>query len=75
METREAKLIQNTLNTTYNETMEFLLNKDDWQKFDNLPAVCDGVLHAVFEMIFDAAPDKERANELINHRLNHFLND
>ena len=78
MEKRKAKIIQNTLNitsTTYNETFEFLLSRENWQRFDNLPAVCDGVLHAVFEMVFDCAPDKDRASELIQHRLNHFLND
>ena len=73
MTKKEKKQIQNTLNTTYTETIEFLINKDDWSRFDNMPAICDGGLHAVFEMVFDTAPSKDAANELINLRLNHFL--
>ena len=73
MTKQEKKQIQKTLNTTYNGTMEFLKDQDSWSRFENMPAVCDGVLHAVFEMVFDVAPNKNAANELIHHRLDHFL--
>ena len=72
---KEEKNIQKILDTTYGDTHNFLASKGNWAKFNNMPTVCDGILYAIFEMIFDVAPNKDCAIELINFRLNHFIDD
>ena len=64
---KEVRDAGKALQTSYNDTMEFLIsdNSDKWVKFDNDPAIFSGVLSAVFKMIFDCAPNIEKANQLI----------
>ena len=67
--TKQEKNIQETLETTQKETFEFLKTRYDWVKFNNTPAVCIGVLDAVFQMVLELSPNHKKGIELITYKL------
>ena len=67
---KEDKIV----NMVFDDTIEFLLTRDNWSKYKSKGQyIAYGLLNAVFDMIFSLAPSKESAMEIINMSLTNFL--
>ena len=65
---------QQIVDMVFDDTHEFLLTRDNWEKVKSQGQyIAYGLLNAVFDMIFSLAPSKESAMEIINMSLTNFL--
>ena len=65
---------QQIVDMVFNDTHEFLLTRDNWDKVKSKGQyIAYGLLNAVFDVIFSLAPSKESAIEIINMSLTNFL--
>ena len=65
---------QQIVDMVFEDTHEFLLTRDNWEKVKSQGQyIAYGLLNAVFDMIFSLAPSKESAMEIINMSLTNFL--
>ena len=65
---------QEIVDMVFQDTHEFLLTRDNWDKVKSKGQyIAYGLLNAVFDVIFSLAPSKESAMEIINMSLTNFL--
>ena len=65
---------QQIVDMVFEDTHEFLLTRDNWDKVKSKGQyIAYGLLNAVFDVIFSLAPSKESAMEIINMSLTNFL--
>ena len=65
---------QQIVDMVFEDTHEFLLTRDNWEKVKSQGQyIAYGLLNAVFDKIFSLAPSKESAMEIINMSLTNFL--